>query len=461
MKELIPVALIGWVTLVLILFMDLPARRAAITALVAGWLFLPEASLEMKGLPDYSKSAAISVSLLVATLVFRTRNLRKFRLRWHDAPMGAWCLGPMLSSIANGLGVWDGFSAVVNNLLLWGIPYLIGRIYITDREGLREFALGIFIGGLMYVPLCLWEIRMSPQLHYMLYDVRPDFFRKLVRYGGFRPTVFMSTGLRLAFWMTVATVAGFWLWRGTRLRQLFSCPLWLLILVMVFTLVLCKTAFAYIVLPIAVLLPLALVRLRISWPFVILILMAPTYVALRTSGLWEAQSVVSIAASIDELRAESLQSRISHENSLSQKALQRPILGWGRWGRSRVTDEWGRDVSRTDGMWIMAFGQQGFLGVVSLLAFYVVPLLRFVRKYPGKEWANSYVGPAAAIALVGLVNLIFNIPNNSVNPILTAALGGLSTFVDLRRPAPKRAVPEPPEHATQPSANPLSPQRSR
>ena len=44
----------------------------------------------------------------------------------------------------------------------WLLPYLVGRLYLTDAEGLREFALGIIIGGVCLIPLCLFEIKMSP-----------------------------------------------------------------------------------------------------------------------------------------------------------------------------------------------------------------------------------------------------------------------------------------------------------
>ena len=42
MMALVPVALIGWIPFVLLLFAVLPARRAAVATLMIGWLFLPE-----------------------------------------------------------------------------------------------------------------------------------------------------------------------------------------------------------------------------------------------------------------------------------------------------------------------------------------------------------------------------------------------------------------------------------
>ena len=37
------------------------------------------------------------------------------------------------------------------SMVRWQLPYLIGRLYFSDAEGLRELAIGIVIGGLACV----------------------------------------------------------------------------------------------------------------------------------------------------------------------------------------------------------------------------------------------------------------------------------------------------------------------
>ena len=64
-----------------------------------------------------------------------------------------------MSAVTNGLGAWDGMSAVLEQFTLFGIPYYIGRVYFNDWEGFRELGVAIFLGGVIYVPLCLFEIR--------------------------------------------------------------------------------------------------------------------------------------------------------------------------------------------------------------------------------------------------------------------------------------------------------------
>ncbi|MBV5327317.1 MAG: hypothetical protein JZU65_06720, partial [Chlorobium sp.] len=83
----------------------------------------------------------------------------------------------------------------------WGVPFLAGRIYFKDESTIKDLHRGIIIGGLIYMVLCLYEIRMSPQLNNMLYGFFPHSWVQHLRYGGFRPIVFMQHGLMVALWM--------------------------------------------------------------------------------------------------------------------------------------------------------------------------------------------------------------------------------------------------------------------
>ena len=92
-----------------------------------------------------------------------------------------------MSSLVNGFGLYFALSASVGHFIKLGLPYLIGRLYYCDEGGQRELAIGILIGSLIYVPLCLYEIRMSPSLHLNLYGYFHTDFAATRRGGGFRP----------------------------------------------------------------------------------------------------------------------------------------------------------------------------------------------------------------------------------------------------------------------------------
>ena len=57
-----------------------------------------------------------------------------------DIPVVVWCLVPMASSLTNGLGAYDGASFILQRVLMWGVPYFIGRLYFNDPQSLRELA---------------------------------------------------------------------------------------------------------------------------------------------------------------------------------------------------------------------------------------------------------------------------------------------------------------------------------
>lgn len=269
---------------------------------------------------------------------------------------------------------------------------------------------------------------MSPQLHNTVYGFRTRSFSMAARYGGYRPVVFMWTYLALAHWMTMATVVGFWLWRGARLRRLWGVPTAILLLGMSVTLVLCKMFTAFVLLLIGVSVPLLMVRFRTSLPFVILLLMVPLYMGMRASGLWLGQEAVTLAAKVDEKRASSLATRIANENRLAAKALERPFFGWGRFGRARVRNEQGKDITLSDGAWIIALGQGGLVRLAAWIGVFAFPLVKFIRDYPGKVWVHPAVAPAAAIGMIVLLTFVNNLPNSTVNPIIIAAIGGLTTL---------------------------------
>jgi hypothetical protein len=79
-----------------------------------------------------------------------------------------WCLCPIATQLSNGL---SPISPTLKQIVAWGLPYFFGRIYLNDLAGLRQLAVGIFAGGMVYAPLCLLETRIAPTLHLRVYGV--------------------------------------------------------------------------------------------------------------------------------------------------------------------------------------------------------------------------------------------------------------------------------------------------
>ena len=434
MIEFAHIVMIAWIPLVIGLFAVMPARRAVIASFLCAWLFLPMIGYDLPGLPDYTKMSATCVGVLLGVALFDGARLLSFRARLIDLPMAAWCLCPFASAISNGLGAYEGISAVLANAITWGLPYLIGRLYFSDQAGLRELAIGIFIGGLIYVPLCLFEIRMSPKLHQMVYGFHQHSFGQTLRFGGWRPTVFMQHGLMVGMWMAAAALIGLWLWMTGAVKRLWNIPISWLVLGLLATTVACKSTGAVALLVIGAAALLAAGKLKTLLPVLCLLAVPPAYMALRASGAWTGESAVALVSdAVGADRAQSLDTRFRNETMLADKALRRPVFGWGRFGRSRVYDRTGEDISVTDGLWIITLGESGLAGLAAFTAIFLVPPVVLLRRVPARRWGSAAGAPIVAFCMLAIIYTIDNLLNGMVNPIFTLAVGGLSGVVMMAR----------------------------
>ena len=423
------IVMFGWIPTVLLLFVNFPPRQAVIVSFIASWLFLPVVSFPLPGLPDYTKTSATTMGVLLGVVFFDARRLLAVRPRWFDLPILIWCLCPLASSLANGLGPYDGFSCALSQTISWGLPYLIGRLYLDDLNGMRALAVGLVVGGLIYAPLCLWEIRMSPQLHRVVYGFEASSFGMTIRFDGYRPMVFMAHGLELGMWMTAASLAGVWLWSSGALKRFRGVPFGRLLLGLLVTTVLCKSTGSLVLLVVGVLLREAIKWTKLSLPVWLLIAVAPFYEVSRATGLWSGRELVGISQSaIDGDRAGSLDFRMNNENMLSAKAMRRPLFGWGGWGRARVYNEEGKDISITDGYWIIVLGNTGLVGLAALTTMVLLPLALLTIRYAVRSWTTPEVAPAAVLAVLLGLYMIDNLSNAMYNPIYILAIGGLTAL---------------------------------
>lgn len=438
MNLLVYLVMFAWIPVVLYLFYRLPVQRALVVCFIGAWLFLPQVAFKVPGLPDITKMSVTCYGILLATLLFDAGRFKTFRLRWVDLPMVVWCLCPIVSSLTNDLGPYDGFATALDQTVTWGFPYFLGRLYLGNLSGLHQLAWGILVGGFVYVPLCLLEVRLSPQLHNWVYGFHAHSFAQTIRYGGFRPTVFMQHGLMVGMWMMSATLIGIWLWKTGTLKTLWNVPFWCLVLVLVVTFVLVKSTGAYALLLLGVLLLLLLTWSRTSVPLLLIILAMSGYLWLGTTGSLSAQQthqLITFTTQVTDLdRAQSLAFRLEHEQLLSAKARQKALFGWGGWGRARITDLYGRDLSITDSLWIITFGNLGILGLVSLMGVLLLPIVSLLwLRYPVATWSHAAVAPVAVLAVILLLYTIDCLVNAHVNPVFTLVAGGLSGLVAQER----------------------------
>lgn len=442
----VPLVMFLWIPAVIYLFSRFPARKAVVISFIVAWLYLPQAELQLPGLPDYTKISATCYGILLATLIYDAGRFAAFRPSWIDIPMLIWAvISPYASSISNGLGAYDGVSSALNGVVFWGIPYLLGRLYINNLEGFRMLATGIFIGGLSYVPLCLFENRFSPQLHRIVYgDLAFADFGQSVRLGGFRPTVFLQHGLAVGAFMMVATLAGVWLWQTKILKQLWGIKMKWLVAALFITFVLIKSSGAYALFATGLLIMFVGRRFKTALPvfIIVILIVAYLYNSAALDNLVAKQLIAFLSDIFPADRVASLSFRFENEDYLVPKAQERPWFGWGGYGRSLVPiGDYGR-ITVQDSLWVIAFGNQGGVGLVSLYVSMLLPVVSlFWLRYPARLWFNAQVAPTIVMAIGVLLYMIDCILNALINPLYILAVGGIAGLVIKPREKLKKKKP--------------------
>lgn len=435
MSMLVPITLFGWVPLSVVFFNLLSPRSAILYIVIGGTLFLPMAGYDLPGIPAYSKTTSIALGLLIGDFFFGERSQSPFHnFSWCKLPMVLFCLFcPLFSSLSNHLGVYDGISAVINQTLNWGIVYWVGRKYFDDLASLEELVKGIVIGGLLYAPLCLFEVRMSPQLSNIFYDFFPHSFAQHMRYGGYRPIVFMQHGLMVALWMAQSTVAAFWLWRSRAIPYLYGIPLFPIVVLLAFVTILCKSANGWFFLIFGIFSWFLYGRCHSTRFIPFCLLLVPLYFLLRTFTFLPAETIEGAVSNfVDEDRVTSLSIRLRQEDLYGQKALERLWFGWGGYNRGAPRDP---DTGKTtlnvvDAMSTIIFSTYGIVGLISI---YSALLLGpwFILRYIGKQRQNLTRGrPQYHISavLTSLVVIIFvqdSLMNGMYSPIYVLCSGAL------------------------------------
>jgi hypothetical protein len=265
----------------------------------------------------------------------------------------------------------------------------------------------------------------------------------------------MEHGLMVGMFMTAAALSGFWLWRARALKRFYGFPPGLFVFVLMVVAVLTRSTGSVILLfgGLAVLLATQLTRSRL--PLVALCLIPMLYVGFRISGAMTGDLATRVTADVvGKDRAQSLETRFLNEAALSKRALERPVFGWGGWNRARIQDEYGKDISITDSLWIIVFGMTGLFGLSMLgLVLLLPPMLLAWRLSPATWTTPSCAGAAVLAVLIGLW-IVDSTLNAMITPLYVLAMGGLAGMrqaapVHVARPvraaSRRRAKPAPAE----------------
>ncbi len=320
---------------------------------------------------------------------------------------------------------------VINHLFLWGIPYWTGRVYFRTTEDIKELCIGFAIGGLIYVPLCWFEIFFSPKLHLTIYGFFQHSFLQHIRYGGYRPIVFMQHGIMVGVWMALTTWMCFCLWRGKVAAQVFKLPTFYATSILGVTMVACKAMSGMVALLAAVAL-FYLVRItRSTLPFVLLALSPLLYISSRITGMLPIDTLVSLIEPLDRERAGSLEARMRQEMLYVNQALKSPLFGFGD-GDFIPKDESGKNLVRgNDGFWIITTGLYGFSSLIFIFAALAIPSLRASISFSDLQSTQFlYVFALNVVVSLFAVDLLFN---SMINPIYLIITGAASSAISVKQ----------------------------
>lgn len=321
-----------------------------------------------------------------------------------------------------GLSYRDLFSVVIAKLLLL-LPFTLGMQLIkTSDDQIQLFKL-VVLAGLLYSLLMIFEIRMSPQLHKWIYGFFPHTWGQQVRYGGFRPVVFLGHGLWVSMFTVIVIGAAVTL---SKLKLKLSRPPNAVVITYLVLLLILSKGFGSIILGAILLLAIGFFKPRIIYLVSIVIgLLSITYPFLCLIDIFPHQLVVENIEIINPAQAGSLQFRFNHEIALLERATDRFLFGWGAWGRNRLGD------SVVDGYWIGLIGMYGVVGFISIfgLMFIAIWKTRLSLNYL-QEKKDKFL--LASLSLIVSLIMIDQVPNHSENPffwLLTGSLIGRHLYI--------------------------------
>jgi hypothetical protein len=441
-------ALIVWPIVCLMMFRALGPRHGLIASILGGYLLLPPppATFEFPVLPSLDKYSIPAFSVLAICLVYHRRDLRLLpEGRVARLLLGAYFVGQLMTVVANREMVWWGSYpvpgmklqdsvAILLGVLASVAPFLLARALLAREKDQADLLWALVISTFAYSFLMLVEVRLSPQLNIWIYGYFQHSFEQMMRAGGFRPIVFLYHGLWVAFLTATAVLAAFTLARGgdqTRAVQSAYLGIWLMVV-----LVLCKSLASLlysIILAPLVLFASARMQVRVA---AVAALLAIVYPMLRGAEYIPTESLVNLAARVSAQRAESLDFRFDNEERLLERARERPLFGWGLWGRNHVLEaNTGRPLTITDGRWIIVLGVTGWTGFLGEFGLLALPIL-LVAWRSGPSPPRVVAGGMVILA----INLIDMIPNATLTPLTWLLAGALLGWVEQPRTAPRPAA---------------------
>lgn len=444
------IALMVWPFVAWKLWQKLGPGQALIWTVLGGYLLLPPlTAFDLPVIPNLDKATIPNLMALACALWLLKDKISFIPDSWLGKSLIlVYVLSPFGTVLTNGdplifqqgqisgMRIYDSLAAIAYQMIAL-LPFFLARRYLGTPEGARAIVAALVAAGLAYSLPMIVEAVMSPQMNVWVYGFFQHDFFQTIRYGGYRPVVFLPHGLWVAFFAFMAVAAA-----SVTLRRVApeDRPKALLTLgYLAAMLLLCRSAgpiiYALAVVPLLFLLP-------TRWQLAIAAVMAMVVVAypvLRGAHLVPIDQILAFADTLSPERAYSLRFRIENEEILLDRANERPYFGWGGYGRAFTHDPiTGKTLNIADGAWVILMGNYGWVGYLTEFGLFSLPLLLLGREALRQPAAalSPWVG---AVALILGANLLDLLPNATQIPftwlMAGALLGEAERLARLRRAA--------------------------
>ncbi|MBN2629190.1 MAG: hypothetical protein JXR75_01465 [Rhodobacteraceae bacterium] len=438
--------LVFWPVVSWIFFTKLDPARALIWTILAAYMLLPPViAIDLPMVPDFDKYAVGNLSAALAVLVLlkdRFAVLPSSML--GRALIALYVLGPFATVLTNtdpiefqlntvpAMKLYDSLAVVANQFISL-LPFFLARKYLATPDAMRAILVALVVAGLIYSLPMLVEMRLSPQLNQWVYGYFQHDFSQSIRFGGFRPFVFMPHGLWVAFFALMCFIAAVTLFRvgpaDDRPRYA------VLVAYLAVVLLLCRSAgpllYALLLAPAILVLPRRLQALLAG----VIVVVVIAYPLLRGLHLIPLDQLMDVAMKANAERGQSLQFRIVNEEVLLTRAAERPLFGWGTFGRGLLHDPITGAVNViADGGWIITLGAFGWVGYIAEFGLLASPVLLFSREAL-RQSASALSPYACAVVLVLAVNLFDMLPNNTLIPFTWLLAGAVTGHAEALRAA--------------------------
>ena len=198
-----------------------PAVKTTAVLFLGGLHLLPElVFFKPPGLPDFAKLEIVPLWILIWVAVFHRERLAFApKSRWFRVCVAFLLVGSVftvfLNTDAYSIGLrnvpghvpYDAVHAVLNELLSVVLPFYLGAVVFRTSRDLRVLLITIVLAALLYSPLQIVEMILSPQLHRWVYGFHQHAFLQVMRGESYRPMVFMAHGLAVAIFTMLALVS--------------------------------------------------------------------------------------------------------------------------------------------------------------------------------------------------------------------------------------------------------------